>query len=104
MTETTEVNDLPQPGELWRHHKGGLYRVVCLALVEATGQEVVVYAAATGEPPCWTRPLAQWGQLLTVKTDDGGTAQVRRFARAEPLEVEDTQPAGPTIEQRGRGI
>ena len=55
MDETTETNDLPQPGELWRHHKGGLYRVVCLAVEEATGKPVVVYAAATGKPPCWTR-------------------------------------------------
>ena len=50
---------VPTPGSRWRHRKGGLYRVVCVAMEEATKTPVVVYQAeATGLT--WTRPHAEF--------------------------------------------
>ncbi|MEO0999849.1 MAG: DUF1653 domain-containing protein [Pseudomonadota bacterium] len=43
-------------GTLWQHRKGGRYRVICVALEEATRSPVVVYAEARGEA-VYTRPL-----------------------------------------------
>lgn len=96
------TRELPQPGELWRHWRGGLYRVVCLALNEGTHGECVVYADAAREGHCWVRPLWQWLQEITVPGGD----RHQRFAKLTEAEIqelagEDSSPAGPTDEQRG---
>ncbi len=45
----------PRPG-VYRHYKGGLYRVLFLA--RHSEEEVVVYQALYGEKGYWVRPLA----------------------------------------------
>jgi hypothetical protein len=49
-------------GQLWRHYKGGLYRVLHAALRESDLAEAVVYVAARGDllPTVWVRPLSEW--------------------------------------------
>lgn len=47
----------PNPGEFWQHFKGGIYRIVALATVEATKDRVVVYTGGSGT---WTRPLSEF--------------------------------------------
>ena len=47
----------PTAGEFWQHFKGGVYRIVSLATVEATMEKVVVYSGSTGT---WTRPLSEF--------------------------------------------
>ena len=48
--------DAPQPGELYRHWKGGLYTVVCSSIKEDTLEIVVTYrSCARGY--LWTRTL-----------------------------------------------
>lgn len=43
------------PGKLYRHQKGGMYRVSCLAKHTETGEELVVYESiSTGDT--WARP------------------------------------------------
>ena len=51
--------DEPAFGSRWRHRKGGTYRVLCVALEEATKRPVVVYQA-DGTGLCWTRPHAEF--------------------------------------------
>src|SRR5688572_5416820 len=56
----------PNPGSVWRHRKGGLYRVVCCAVEEETLAPTVVYHDFNVFDPnnaemmsrTWTRPLA----------------------------------------------
>ncbi|MES2152862.1 MAG: DUF1653 domain-containing protein [Pseudomonadota bacterium] len=57
----------------YRHYKGGLYELVCVAKLEADLSEMIVYRAADGS--FWTRPKAVFFQLVEV---DG--ALVPRFA------------------------
>lgn len=49
----------PKPG-VYRHYKGGLYRVLFLARHSETEEELVVYQALYGEEGYWVRPLALW--------------------------------------------
>jgi hypothetical protein len=45
---------------MYRHIKtGGLYRVICIASVEATLELVVVYQSEQ-DGQCWTRPLDEF--------------------------------------------
>ncbi|MES2129314.1 MAG: DUF1653 domain-containing protein [Pseudomonadota bacterium] len=57
----------------FRHYKGGLYELVCVAKLESDLSEMIVYRAADGS--IWTRPKNVFFELVEV----GGT-QVPRFA------------------------
>lgn len=57
----------------YRHYKGGLYELVCMATLEADLSQMVVYRAADGS--VWTRPSTVFFELVEV---DG--VQVPRFA------------------------
>lgn len=64
-TSTPSLVNPPKPGEIYLHIKrGGLYRVVCIALVEATLEQVVVYASMPSSPEetpvHWIRPLGEF--------------------------------------------
>jgi hypothetical protein len=48
----------------YRHYKGGLYELVCMATLEADLSEMVVYRAADGS--IWTRPKDVFFQLVEV--------------------------------------
>jgi hypothetical protein len=49
----------------YRHYKGGLYELVCMATLEADLSEMVVYRAADGS--IWTRPKEVFFQLVEVE-------------------------------------
>ena len=61
------------PG-LYRHFKGGLYRVEGVARHSETLEEMVVYRALYGERGIWVRPAAMWDEQIER---DGQV--VRRF-------------------------
>lgn len=65
----------PLPG-IFRHYKGGEYRVVGLARHSETRDPLVVYQALYGERGLWVRPAAMFSEM--VNTPDG---RVPRFAR-----------------------
>ena len=67
--------DEPKPG-LYRHYKGGEYRVLGLARHSETLEPLVAYRALYGEGGLWVRPAAMF--LETVAT---GAGRVPRFAR-----------------------
>ncbi|GGE67704.1 DUF1653 domain-containing protein [Massilia psychrophila] len=48
----------------YRHYKGGLYELVCMATLEADLSDMVVYRAADGS--IWTRPKQAFFQLVEV--------------------------------------
>ncbi|MCC8397183.1 DUF1653 domain-containing protein [Paraburkholderia sp. MMS20-SJTR3] len=58
----------------FRHYKGGIYELVCEAILESDpGVTMIVYKAANGT--IWTRPSTVFFELVEV---DG--ARVQRFA------------------------
>ncbi len=63
------------PG-LYRHYKGGLYRLVGIARHSESLEDMVVYQALYGEHGLWVRPLGMWEEEVTVN----GLTQPR-FAR-----------------------
>lgn len=64
------------PSGRYRHYKGNDYEVLGVARHSETGEELVVYRCLYGDYSLWVRPLAMFGELVTV---DG--RQVRRFTR-----------------------
>ena len=52
------------PG-LYRHFKGGLYRVEGVARHSETLEEMVVYRALYGEGGLWVRPASMWNETAT---------------------------------------
>ncbi len=55
-----------KPG-LYRHFKGGEYRVLYTAVHSETLEPMVVYQALYGEKGIWVRPAAMWNE--TVQRD-----------------------------------
>ncbi len=72
------------PGlQRYRHYKGGIYELVCEAVMEADHTPVMVYRGADGA--VWVRPRAAFFEAVSV---DG--APVPRFA---PLAAPEAAPA-----------
>ncbi len=70
---------LPVSGEVYRHYKRGTtYKIVCLAVLEATEEPCVVYEALDPEAErrIWVRPLGNFCELV-----DFEGKQVPRFAK-----------------------
>jgi hypothetical protein len=65
----------PRPG-LYRHYKGGEYRVLGLARHSETLAPLVVYQALYGEHGLWVRPAAMWIESVVINGQS-----VPRFAR-----------------------
>lgn len=52
-----------EPG-LYRHFKGGLYRVLFTAKDSETTEETVVYQALYGNREIWVRPARMWDETV----------------------------------------
>ncbi len=54
----------------YRHYKGGIYELICMATLESDFSQYVVYRAPDGS--IWTRPEHVFFQMIEV---DGVTQQ-----------------------------
>ncbi|NII10099.1 DUF1653 domain-containing protein [Oleiagrimonas sp. C23AA] len=68
------------PG-LYRHYKGGQYRVFGTARHSENEQHLVVYQALYGERGLWVRPAAMFAETVEV---DGHTRPRFALEQAEP--------------------
>jgi hypothetical protein len=69
------------PG-IYKHYKGKLYEVICMAHHSETMEEMVVYKALYktdfGNNSIWVRPAFMFEQLVEL-----GDKQVKRFTKLE---------------------
>ena len=72
-----------QPGGLYRHYKGNLYKALYVATHSETEEPLAVYQALYGEYGIWARPLAMF--LDDVTLPDGSVVQ--RFTLVEESDI-----------------
>lgn len=63
----------------YRHYKGGIYELVCEAVLEADHTPVIVYRGVDGTT--WVRPKNIFFEMVEP---DGGGAPVARFTPLDP--------------------
>ncbi len=52
-----KMRDLPRPGQVYRHFKGNIYRIIAIASHSETGELLVVYKRDDEEERAYARPL-----------------------------------------------
>jgi hypothetical protein len=57
------AHDIPCPGDVYRHYKGGLYAVVAVALAEDTLAPLVVYRS-NAKGTTWARTLHNFREMV----------------------------------------
>lgn len=79
----------PRPQEMYRHFKGDLYQIRCLAKHSETGELMVVYQAMYGTFAIYVRPLS----MFMEEVDRAKYPDVRQRYRFELLQdMEDEEP------------
>lgn len=76
-------SDLPElsprvPPGLYRHYRGGLYRVIDTVRHSETLEPMTLYQALYGQHGLWVRPAAMFQELVDV-----GGRSVPRFSPAD---------------------
>ncbi|MCR5688154.1 MAG: DUF1653 domain-containing protein [Lachnospiraceae bacterium] len=51
------MRDLPRPGQVYRHFKGNIYRIITVAVHSETGEQLVIYKRDDAEEKSYARPL-----------------------------------------------
>ncbi len=89
----------PRPQEMYRHFKGNLYQIRCLAKHSETREPMVVYQAMYGTFEIFVRPLS----MFMEEVDRGKYPDARqryRFELLQDMEDEESAALSDTVRQK----
>lgn len=81
------MSNIPSPGQIYRHFKGNLYRIVTLAEDSETGNMLVIYQALYGKYKVYARPLSMFVERLDKRQYPDAEADFRFELQKELIEA-----------------